>query len=382
MATLKAKNTYWLMATCLLLVGSIVYTAAQTQSPAAARPTSKQALSWVGVTRVKSDTITTQVEAYGEVKPKEDLTLSSDVAGKVLEVSEHFEVGSRIKAGTVLAKIEDTAYRAQLATAERQLAEANEYLLEQQRAQAQARVDRKVKGQTQQALSPLALYEPQIATARAKVEEARALVAQAKLALSYTQITAPFDAVVVEKYISPGTQLTASGQVARLYSSDTAEVRFSLTTADWQSLSLNALQLNGDAEVQLYDMDTEARWQGYLYRAAEHIDTQTRQRSLTVRVDKPLAQSTPLLAGNFVRVSFKGKAYPKHWRIPESALTNNNTLWYLDDSHQLHQLRVNPGHAKDGYQIIPAAFEQATIVLRPTSQFSEGDQVKPRWEDA
>ena len=82
------------------------------------------------------------------------------------------------------------------------------------------------------AANPLALREPQLNAARAALDRDEARLADAKLALSRTKVTAPFAGFVQEESVDVG-QIVAAGQpVARIFATDAVEVIVPLSDAD------------------------------------------------------------------------------------------------------------------------------------------------------
>ena len=144
-------------------------------------------------TLVPEDT-TALVQATGVVQPARQVTIVPQVAGKVEEVSAQLVPGGRVSQGDLLAMIEQRDYLAAHAQAQSQLRQAElELALERGRATTAKREwdmlhsDGKAPRQ-----SSLALREPHLEVAKARVRAAQAAVRQAEANISRTRLRAPF----------------------------------------------------------------------------------------------------------------------------------------------------------------------------------------------
>jgi len=111
---------------------------ASKQVPMASEPAVRPS---VNVLRVEPGRYQAQMTGYGATKPRFELTLSTQVTGQVKQVAKDFEAGNRVKAGTVLLELENSEYRAALASAEESLAKAKLALLQEQREGVQAQAE-------------------------------------------------------------------------------------------------------------------------------------------------------------------------------------------------------------------------------------------------
>lgn len=157
------------------------------------------------------------LDASGYVVARRQATVSAQVTGKVREVL--IEEGMRVEAGQVLATLEDTQQRAQLALSQAQLGSARSQLaeIEANLRQAQADLqrqqeiyDRKLgtaaqldaaRAQAESLIARLASQRRQV-----KVSEEAAAVSQ--VSLDETVIRAPFAGIVIAKAAQPGEMIS------------------------------------------------------------------------------------------------------------------------------------------------------------------------------
>jgi RND family efflux transporter MFP subunit len=153
------------------------------------------------------------LQATGYVTARRQATVSTQITGTLTEVL--IEEGDHVKAGQVLARLDDTAQRASLAQAQAQAQAAEAQLVQYQAQLQQARRDLVrnqdlVKRQlvSQQALETASTQvdslAAQVEAQRKQVQLARATVEGAQVQLGYTIVHAPFTGVVTAKAAQPG----------------------------------------------------------------------------------------------------------------------------------------------------------------------------------
>jgi RND family efflux transporter MFP subunit len=157
------------------------------------------------------------LDASGYVTARRQATVSAKITGKVTEV--RIEEGMRVEAGAVLARLDDTEAKAQLALARAQLAAAQSQegeirALLQQAERDYARAEELFGRQLVSAQS-IDAARAQRDTLRARlaanaeqVRVARESVTVAEVQLANTVIRAPFGGVVVSKAAQPGEMIS------------------------------------------------------------------------------------------------------------------------------------------------------------------------------
>jgi len=157
------------------------------------------------------------LNASGYVVARRRATVSSKVTGKVLDIL--IEEGHPVKAGQILAHLDDTQPRAALAFAEAQLNSSRKSAAEDQARLQQARL---TLGRRQQLLKEGVVGKAELDDAQANVDalEARiayaqqqVLVAESQVNLQKTNLTdmvvrAPFSGVVISKDAQPGEMIS------------------------------------------------------------------------------------------------------------------------------------------------------------------------------
>lgn len=368
-------------AALLLVVAYVGYSlSAPTQRTAGERRTIIPAPD-VSVVELRPARYQASVTAYGAVDPHYTITMTAKVSGYVTALSPMFEAGGLVAAGGPLLQLEDSDYRRALSNARETLAAARLTLLEEERQAVQAEAEWRSAGLEGEPGSELVLRQPYVDAALASLQSAEARVTSAQADLNHTRISAPFDAIVVERLVAPGSYVQAGTQLATLYSSDRVEITLALSSQDWAKLPPSDNLRGGSWPVALRDIESGAQWTGYVDRVEQHLDSTTRQRALIVVVDAPLAQETALLPGSFVAAEIPGRSLDGLWELPSSALSQRGEIWYVATDNSLANFTANVvfSQAKRIYVEAPTALsgKPQQVLLHPLSGYLVGMQVTP-----
>lgn len=167
------------------------------------------------------------LQATGYVTARRQATVSAQITGTLTQVL--IEEGEHVKAGQVLARLEDTAQRAALGQAEAQLEAAKALAVQIQAQLGQARRDlvrsqdlvgRKLVSQqaVETAQTQVDSLAAQLDSQQRDVDLARAGVRGAQVQLDYTTVRAPFAGVVIAKAAQTGeiiSPISAGGGFTR-----------------------------------------------------------------------------------------------------------------------------------------------------------------------
>ncbi len=331
----------------------------------------------VTVRSVKPETCGAVIAAFGEVVPRRQITVKSQVQGRVIFLADQLETGNQVKKGALLVRVEQSAFRLQVAEAGNRLAVARINLMKEEREAKDAQTNWKQSGLRGEPASPLVLHVPQLAAARSEVKAARAALAYAQTMLRQTEIRAPFDAIIVRRNVNPGQVIFATDEITTLFGTESVEISIHLDPGNWDLLPKDVRQ----AKVTLFDTGKPANWPARVVRKSYHLDGQSRLRTLILRVEHPMDFSPPLLPGTFVRAEITGRQIPHLLRIPESALTKQGLVWFVDQTGRLRKHHLNPLFYTSGFACIPVPETTGQGPLRiaafPNSSFIDGLTVQP-----
>lgn len=328
----------------------------------------------VSIFKVAPGTYPARVKAYGEVNAKWTTTLRSQVEGRIVMINENLLPGRRLKAGETILELDMTDYQAALAQVQLELENARVNLIQVACQASQAKNDWKGSGIKQAPASPLVFYEPQLKAARACVIYAQKAMAKAQEDINHTRITAPYDSLVVERFADKGETLFAGDNVVTLISTDDVEIRMNID--EIQARSLGRWQ---DAKVKVFDPATGRSWNAAMVRDGGQVDRKTRLRQFYI---SPLDPEKELLPGMFVTVVINGNPRANLLALPESCLTRDGEVWFVDKEDRLRNLAAKVAFYENGKVYIENSTNTASlrVVTSPTPDFIAGTKTAPAIE--
>jgi membrane fusion protein, multidrug efflux system len=371
---------------------------ARAETPVASAP--------VVVETVRTDAVDAMVEAVGTVQSRKQMVLSAKILASAVAV--HRREGDHVRAGEILVELDDRDARAQRERADAGLREALDAVEEAQSAiQAAERAIDAASAQQQLTEGTLgryrtlvdrglvALQEYEEVSARAKaaaaelararetklallarrrqaaarIDQAEAELTRARVALTYTKITAPADGVIVSKTVEVGTVaspgaplLTLDDQQYRLEASvpesDIAKVRTG------QRVIAVVDVLGGDVAASVTEIIPAA-------------DPQS--RTFTVRIDLP--RDDRLRSGLYGRARFAGGQRPAIL-ISRRAVSERGQLErvFVVDPANVARLRlVTTGKPSgDRVEILSGLGEGERVVVEGAERLTDGHPVEVR----
>jgi len=331
--------------------------------------------------------VTLDVFAQGEVRPRTDITLTTQVAGRVISTSDKFLDGAAFEKGDLLLKIEDADFRAAVASAKARVAQAEESLRREEAEASLAQRDYEDLGR-EEVPTDLALRKPQLAQARANFEAAQADLVSARLNLNRTEIKAPFKGRVRTQEVGVGQFVSPGALVGRIFSTDIAEVRLPLSDRDLAKLGL-PIAFNETTETPGPKAVLSAsiaggfhEWNGRIARTDGAIDPGTRQISAIAVVDDPYGagadNGTPLAIGLFVSAVIKGKDFDNAIVLPRSALYGRDKVYVIADDDTLIEKTVSVVSSDRDSIILAGGINVGErVAVSPLRGAENGDKVSP-----
>ncbi len=318
---------------------------------------------------VSKEDVNLSVSALGTVKAAQETIVRTRVAGQVEELGLNFEPGGIVKKGELLLQLDDDDYQNALALKESTLAEAKAgYQLEM----GQQRVARSELEQLEKLMpdtttkTALALRKPQLAQAKANLEAAEADVNQAILNLERTTIKSPYNALVLTRSVSLGSQASVSDTVATLVGIDEYRIEAAVPLDRLQSLGMHAFN---EAKVVVHSSTGNMR-EGTVLHAIASLDDTTRMGRVLVSIMDPLGlqnNKPPLLIGDHVRVDLQAGQLQNVVKLPRSALRGADTVWVAipkeDGQYSLDLRKVNVAWRDTQFAIIDKGLEQNDLVI-------------------
>src|SRR5215813_11056610 len=277
----------------------------------------------VQVQRVTLSTSTASREFVGVVRARYETDLGFRVAGKI--VTRIVNVGDRVHAGDVVARLDPQDLKLQAQSAEAELAAATSNLT-QATADAERYASLKARG-----YAAVADYDRKKAAkdeAEGRLERARRALDMARNQLAYAELKADADGVITATLAEPG-QVVAIGQpVARLAHRGEKEAVVALPET-WLGEARAA-----QASVRLWS-DPNRSFSATLRELSPQADAATRTYAARFTIDNP---DDTVALGMTATVTLTRQADTSAMKVPLAAVVNrgNGPLVYVvDDSGTL-----------------------------------------------
>jgi len=292
----------------------------------------------------------------GSVQPEKRADLRAEVAAVVTQVAK--DNGEAVKRGELLMRLDDTAIRESL-----QSADAGARAAQQAFDQAQRQVERLKTLQSQGMTSVQALddAEGRRNAAQSELVAARARVVSAQQQLRRTEVRAPFDGIVSERKASVGDTAQVGKELVKVI--DPRGMRFEgQISAD----RMDEVKVGQAASFRINGFGEES-FAGTVRRIDATANATTRQVEVVVAFADPA--KAPRVAGLYAegRIAAAGGGGAAVMRLAEPSIVRNG-------NGTVHVWRVKDGHiAKVAVQIGERDVRSGEFELK--AGLSEGDQI-------
>ena len=289
------------------------------------------------------------ISGTGEILPRDEVTILPQVSGKIDWVSPKLAKGGSFKKGEKITRIEQKDYVLGVQRAKAAMAQA-EYGLQAARAGADiarkewqmvsARHDNLTDSKGNSEPDSLVLHLPQLLQAEANLESAKASLELAQLNLDRTELTAPFNCRVRQRFVSIGQIVGPASPIAKVYGTDIVEIEVGLPIADIPWIKVPG----AEAIIKLSTGEKVFTWSGRVDRNSGTVDEIGRLAILIIQVANPFKRSSEyapeLSIGSFVSVDISGRSIENVIPIPRSAVRENSTVWIAADDNTLEIRKV------------------------------------------
>jgi RND family efflux transporter MFP subunit len=294
-----------------------------------------------------------KVHAFGTVIPAQQIQVQAEVSGRLISLSRHLIPGGRFQKGESILHLDRRNYDFQVTQQKANVERAKLDLATEEGRKAIAIKEWSLlnKGRKQDSSNnPLALRIPHIQSALASVDSAKSALDQAKLNAQRTELTAPFNALVLEESVDRGQLINSQTKIATLVGTDQFLVRVSIPVSQLSSIALPDARGNKGSSVTVIqnkgDGQTSSR-KGQVIRMLADLDPSGRMARLLIAIDRPMSTQNadgspllPLFLGSFVKVVINGKSLKQVVRVPRKALRKNDSIWVVSKTLTLENRDV------------------------------------------
>jgi membrane fusion protein, multidrug efflux system len=304
----------------------------------------------------------------GSIQPERRADLRAEVSAVVLQVLK--ENGEPVRTGDLLVKLDDTAIRDSLASAEESARAAGQAF-----EQAERQVERLKTLQAQGMTSVQALEDAQVRrnSAQSELAAARARVVSARQQMQRTLVRAPFDGVVSDRKVSAGDTAQIGKELVKVI--DPRSMRFEgLVSAD----RMKDVQAGQDVRFRINGAP-QVEFAGKVKRVDASANASTRQIEVLVAFADPAA--APRVSGLYAEGRIAAAGGTKVLSLPASAIVQQggqSFVWRVKNG-TLNKVPVQlgPRDARSGDLPVVSGLAEGEQVLRnPGSTLADGQKVE------
>ncbi|MCC4788101.1 efflux RND transporter periplasmic adaptor subunit [Vibrio splendidus] len=368
---MKFKKPLSVLVGCAAIFIALV--AVDELEPEATQSVKKEAvLAPVSVLEVTPSQHQSTLTVLGITAARWPVQLKASSSAQLKWLDESVEPGNLVNKGDVLARLDTSAVDANLAQALSSLKQAELELKQAKHEQTVA-----LKMLNPKTSSSFARREPQLLAAKANLKRAKQAYLSAQKLLEESVITAPFDAVIMKRHISPREWIEAGQVTFELAASDSIDIELPISEMHWQQVqaaltepSITVVSRSGN------------QWPAKVRYVSPQVDSVTRQRQVVLSVEAPY-QSKPRLFPNqqvqaVVNLGLKDNVVS----VPLSVMTRDGYVWTLDTNDRLRKESVSL--IGQGNQVLDIRFNQQSeqvrrVVQYPLSSMLIGKQVEPNF---
>lgn len=293
----------------------------------------------------------------GTLEAVKQSTLSAQASGRIAQLN--VKAGDRVKAGQVLAVIDDRMTQAGVAQAQAGVAQADAQLLN---AEANFKRTRDLHAQGFVAKAALDTAEAQYKAAKAGSTQARAGEAQSAVAQGFTRLTAPYDGFVLATHTEAGSLAAPGVPVVTVYAPQPLRA-VTHVPASRAALAQKAQR----TEIQLPDGQWVAPVAQTRLPAADPVS-----QTVEWRLDLSAAHAAQQVPGQQVQVRFvAGTA--ERLVVPSSAVLRRGELTAVyvapatdkANGFVLRAVRLGTNHGEAGVEVLSGVKAGERVALDP-----------------
>jgi membrane fusion protein (multidrug efflux system) len=304
----------------------------------------------VEVSAVERRDVASYIETNGALEAENEVDVVARTAGPVVELAA--EEGMRVGRGQVLLRIDPTEARTQVRAAEVALEEA-------------ARSFERAKTAHEAALISQADYDQALAAR----DSAEAALAERKVQLGYTRVTAPFGAIVVERTVKLGDNVTVNQKLFRISDFDPLLCRIQVPEKELSRLA------KGQRAYVNVDAWPGQRFAAHVLRISPVVDAATG----TIRVTLEVKADPKLRPGMFASVFLETDRHEKALTIPKVALSLESLgdTVYVAQGEVAARRAIQLGYQEDEVvEVVSGLKEGESVIVVGQDGLSDGTPIQ------
>jgi RND family efflux transporter MFP subunit len=302
-------------------------------------------------------------EYPAEIYPLQNVYMAFEVSGKVVEFYKN--VGDKIKKGEVIAKLDDTIYKANM---ESSLANYKKAQLDYHRYQKLYETN--------------SIAKVQVENSKQALDVAKANYQIAKKNYENTNLVAEFDGVLAKKLVDDYARINAKQQILILQDNSKFKVKFFVPESDMIKSNKGITVSNVSSMVDIYIIataDDSTKYKAKLIDISTTAEQVTRTFEVTVVMDNP--KDRVLLPGMTAKVKvYLNDDSKNEIFIPLSTVFSDSTkksfVWVVDKNNIVHKKEIKLGRLESSHtEVVSGLSINEKIVTSGIHYLKDGDKI-------
>ncbi|HET8860081.1 efflux RND transporter periplasmic adaptor subunit [Marivirga sp.] len=299
---------------------------------------------------VKYETFKNDIVLTGSLLANESVDLASEISGKIDNI--YFDEGEYVKEGKLLLNINVADLEANL-----------------QRLKYTAQLNAATEKRQKQLLEKEAISKEEYDIAFTNLKTTQAEMDALQAEIDKSRIRAPFSGFVGLRYVSEGSYITPSTQIASLYNVDPIKIEFSVPSK-YSSLVKKGSKITFSSEAENKDRNAT------VYAIEPKIDPITRTLSVRAKAANP---NNTLIPGQFIRINLILENRENAILIPATAImpkANGHTVFTIKNG-RAHLNDVELGiRTSNRVEILKGIEKGDTIAIAGVPQLKDRAEIE------
>jgi RND family efflux transporter MFP subunit len=324
-------------------------------------------------------TITERLSLIGSLRAKQRVEVMPKASGRLLEL--RVDRGDRVRAGQIVARLEDDELRQQVRRAEaaQQVARASLAQREAELANRETELERyrnlSADGvvssqQLETASTNVQVTRAQMSLASAQVAQAQAELEELRIRLGQTEIASPLTGIVATRFVDAGAVVSSTTPIFLILDLSTM-----LTVVNVPERDINKIGVGSSAKVTVDALAGE-EFAGRVVRISPILDPQTRTAPVEIELENA---GEHLKAEMFARVDLNLATEREVLLVPRDALVYRNDrqgVFVVDGETARFQPVATGLTEGDMVEIVDGVTEQDIVVSRGANLLQNGDRIQ------
>jgi RND family efflux transporter MFP subunit len=312
----------------------------------------------VPTVQMQARSVSAGFELDGVIQPVRQSTVSAQASGRIVTLA--VKAGDRVRAGQLLATIDDRETQVGMQRSQAQVAQSD---AEFRNAQLSLERTRELQAKGFVSKAALDVAETQLKGAQAGRDQAGAGARQSALSQGYTRVTAPYDGWVLQTHAEAGDLAVPGKPILTVYAPQPLRAVVQVP-ASRDDLARHASQIEIQVEAEL----GQGRWVTPVARSAMPAADPVSQ-TVEWRLELSSKAVQHLIPGEQVRVRFVGSQAVSRMVVPTSAVLRRGELTAVyvanDKGFALRAVRLGADHGDAGVEVMAGLVQGERVALDP-----------------